>query len=223
MKILVIEDDSRLAKLLERGLSRARHVVDVALLGKDGLRMASDNHYDVGVIDVMLPDMDGFAVAHRLRADQVNFPILLLTARNTVDDKITGLRSGADDYLTKPFSFDELLARLEALARRPREYHDASRITVGPLLLDTNSQMVEVAGRPLDLTMKEYLVLELLLRHRNHVLSRDQILDRVWHADADPAANVVDAVIARLRKKLSACLSDPVIETVRGFGYVIRS
>ncbi|MDA8193597.1 MAG: response regulator transcription factor [Thermaerobacter sp.] len=223
MKILVIEDDARLAHLLEKGLSRARHVVDWADSGTAGITMASNGPYDAAVIDVMLPDMDGYAVSRRLRANQETFPILILTARDTVDDKVFGLRSGADDYMTKPFSFDELLARLDALARRPRNYLAESQVTAGPLALDPHAQTIRCQDHLLDLTLKEFLVLELLMRHPNQVLSRDLILDRVWNALSEPATNVVDAVIARLRKKITAALGNPLIQTVRGFGYVIRT
>lgn len=222
MKVLVIEDDVRLAQLLSKGLIRARHVVDWADSGHSGIAMASNSTYDVAVLDVMLPDMDGYTVAQRLRSNQETFPILILTARDTVDDKVLGLRSGADDYLTKPFSFDELLARIDALARRPRLYRDP-RVTCGPLILDSQAQTILCNDTVLDLTLKEFLVLELLMRHPNQVLSRDLILDRVWNSLADPATNVVDAVVARLRKKIRICIGRPVIDTVRGFGYVIRA
>ncbi len=220
MKILVIEDEPRVAELLQRGLSRAQHVVDIAQSGQDGLMMAADGHYDAVVVDVMLPDIDGFMVAHQLRDRGDHFPILMLTARDTIDDKVMGFRSGADDYLTKPFAFEELLARLDALARRAEGFQPNDELVVGPL--KRSGMTVYCQGQPLDLTPKEFQVLGLLMRHANQVLTREQILDYVWSTDADPIANVVDRVVARLRKKIESVHGSPVVATVRGFGYVIR-
>ncbi len=219
VKILVIEDEPRVAELLARGLTQAQHVVDIAETGANGLMMAADGHYDAAVIDVMLPDIDGFAVSHQLRERGDHFPILMLTARDTVDDKVMGLKSGADDYLTKPFAFQELLARLDALARRTEVFQKWEELRVGPL--KRVGTTIYCRTQPLDLTPKEFQVLDLLMRHANQVLSREQILDHVWSTDADPIANVVDRVIARLRKKIHAA-HGPVISTVRGFGYTIR-
>ena len=221
MKILVIEDESRVAELLSRGLVRAQHVVDIAETGDDGLYMAADGHYDAAIIDVMLPDLDGFQVAQSLRERGDHFPILMLTARDTIDDKVTGLKSGADDYLTKPFAFEELLARLEALSRRADTFKPNDELAVGPLV--RSGTQIYCGGRMLDLTPKEFQVLELLMRHANQVLTREQILDYVWSTEADPVANVVDRVVARLRKKIESAAGDPVVATVRGFGYVIRT
>lgn len=221
LKILVIEDEIRVAALLAKGLAKAHHVVDVAGSGEDGLMMAADGHYDAAVIDVMLPDIDGFTVTEMLRQRGDHFPVLMLTARDTVGDKVTGFKSGADDYLTKPFAFEELLARLDALARRTTVFLDADVLRVGPLTLTRHNVWCD--GRQVDLTPKEFQVLHLLMRHANHVLSRDQILDYVWSTEADPTANVVDRIVARLRKKLKGPTGHAVISTVRGFGYVIRS
>jgi DNA-binding response OmpR family regulator len=221
MKILVIEDETRVAALLEKGLAQAHHVVDIAGSGEDGLNMAADGHYDVALVDVMLPDLDGFAVTEMLRQRGDHFPILMLTARDTVDDKVIGLKSGADDYLTKPFAFEELLARLEALGRRNEVFQNLSMLQVGPLTI--NHHNVWCDGHRVDLTPKEFQVLSLLMRHANQVLTRDQILDYVWSTDADPTANVVDRIVARLRKKLKGSRGQSVISTVRGFGYVIRA
>lgn len=220
MKILVFEDEPRVAALLVRGLSNANHVVDVAETGNDGLMMASDGHYDAAVVDVMLPDIDGFAVAETLRRRGDHFPILMLTARDTVDDKVMGLKSGADDYLTKPFAFEELLARLDALARRTEVFKNWEELTVGPLT--RRGTTIYCQNHRLDLTPKEFQVLDLLMRNANQILTRDQILDYVWSTEAEPTANVVDRVIARLRKKIKAAHGRPVIGTARGFGYVIR-
>lgn len=221
MKILVIEDEARVADLLQRGLERSHHVVDVAETGEDGLMMAADGHYDAAIVDVMLPDIDGFTVSQELRGRGEHFPILMLTARDTIDDKVQGLRNGADDYLTKPFAFEELLARLDALARRAEVFKPQDELTAGPLT--RKGHAVYCDGKLLDLTPKEFQVLDLLLKHANQVLTRDQILDYVWSTDADPIANVVDRVVARLRKKIEAVHGDPVVGTVRGFGYVIRT
>ena len=220
MKILVIEDEPRVGELLSRGLSRANHVVDVTNTGENGLMMAADGHYDCAIIDVMLPDVDGFAVAKSLRQRGDYFPILMLTARDTIDDKVLGLKSGADDYLTKPFAFEELLARLDALARRAEVFKPADELAVGPLRRHGSAMYCD--GKPLNLTPKEFQVLELLMRHANQVLTRQQILDYVWSTEADPVANVVDRVVARLRKKVEAVHGSPVVATARGFGYVIR-
>lgn len=219
VKILVIEDEPRVADLLVRGLQQAQHVADIAADGKAALELAANGHYDAAVLDVMLPDVDGFQIAQTMRERGDTFPILMLTARDTVDDKVSGLKSGADDYLTKPFAFQELLARLDALGRRSDHFQNEELVAASLVRRDNT---IFCHGRSLDLTPKEFQVLDLLMRNKNRVLTRQQILDRVWSTDAEPIANVVDRVIARLRKKVRAA-GGPAIETARGFGYVIRT
>lgn len=222
MKLLVVEDDTRLADLLNRGLRSGGHVVDVAGLATDAWRLVHEGHYDVIILDVKLPDEDGFSLCQRLRKAQVLTPIMMLTARDSIDDKVTGLTAGADDYLTKPFSFSELNARLNALQRRLPQYDDRTVVTVGDVELEPDTFVVKRAGIPIDLTAREFALLELLMRNAGHVMTKEVILSRVWSTDADPVANVVEAVIARLRQKLDVGTNAPFIKTVRGVGYKVE-
>ncbi len=223
MKILVVEDDVRIAALLRKGLTAAGHLVETTHLAADGKQLASDGHFDVLILDVKLPDYDGITLCKEFREEGLETPILMLTARDSIDDKVAGLTVGADDYLTKPFSFDELLARLTALNRRPAQFVNTNVLTVRDLELFPNSSDVKRNGVPINLTRKEFSVLELLVRNVNQVLSREVILDRVWGTDVEPVANVVDAVIARLRVKLDKGSKKPIIKTVRGLGYKVES
>lgn len=220
---MVVEDDARLAALLHKGLTRAGHVVDVAATGESGLEMMASGHYDMVVLDVRLPDTDGFSLCRTLRREfRLEIPILMLTARDSVDDKVQGLTAGADDYLTKPFSFDELKARILALSRRAPHVAGLEPIVIRDVVLDPGGMTVTRAGEPVLLSPKEFAVLELLMRHPGQVFSRDQLMDRLWSTDFDPTANVVDAVVARLRAKLEKSPSSPgLIKTVRGHGYKI--
>ena len=222
MHVLVVEDDRALADLLRRGLTQEYYTVDVAHEGIGGLERAESGAYDAMVLDVMLPGMDGLQIARRLRAEGSNLPILMLTARDALHDKLGGFSAGADDYLAKPFAFEELLARLRACARRSSPQIEQDRLTAGDLVLDRRAHEVIRAGKTLDLTPKEFALLEYLMRHPGQVLSRTLILERVWDYSFDSLANVVDATIRRLRKVVDEGFAYPLIHTVRGVGYKLK-
>jgi two-component system, OmpR family, response regulator MprA len=220
MHLLVIEDDPRLVRLLRRLLETDRHVVEIATDGRTGLEIAEDAPgIECVILDIGLPDMSGLEVAHRLRSAGSDIPILMLTARDTVGDRVTGLDAGADDYLVKPFAYEELSARLRALSRRGAGpgRRTAARLQVGPILLDEAARRVTVDGRPVDLSPREFSLLECLLRHSGQVLTRDQLLDQAWPFGVAVTPNAVDAYIHYLRDKLGA--AGRWIETVRGVGY----
>jgi two-component system, OmpR family, response regulator len=222
MRVLVVEDEPRMAALLKLGLEEERYAVEIAANGPDALWLGTENLYDVIVLDGMLPGLDGFDVCRQLRENGRWAPILMLTARDTVEDRIRGLDAGADDYLAKPFSFCELLARLRALLRRGPEERPAV-LVVGDLTLDPATREVGRAGEAIDLTAKEFALLELLMRHPGEVLSRTRILEHVWDFAYDPASNVVDQYVAYLRRKLDKPFGRDDIETVRGAGYRLRA
>ena len=222
MRVLLVEDESRVAGFIARGLREQTYAVDIAADGEQALYQASINEYDIVILDVLLPIKDGHAVCRELRAAGFRAPILMLTARGSVDDRVTGLDSGADDYLAKPFDFKELLARLRALLRRstglrPRVIH------VADLILDTGSLAVTRAGKDIDLTAKEYALLEYLLLNEGRVVGREQIAQHVWDESFDPFSNVIDVYIKRLRSKLDAGLGRRLIHTRRGEGYILTA
>jgi two-component system OmpR family response regulator len=221
MKVLVVEDEPRMAALLRRGLEEEGYAADVAVDGTDGLWMGSEYEYDAIVLDAMLPGIDGFEVCHELRARSRWAPVLMLTARGGLEDRVRGLDAGADDYLTKPFAFSELAARLRALVRRGSVERPVI-VSVGDLALDPATKRVTRAGDPIDLTAKEFAVLELLMRHPGQVLSRTRILDHAWDIANDPRSNVVDQYIRYLRRKVDEPYGRDDIETVRGSGYRLR-
>jgi DNA-binding response OmpR family regulator len=222
MHILVVEDEERLARLLRRILTGERHTVDLAHDGISGRDLALSNNYDAIILDVMLPDMDGMEICRQMRAEQVTTPVLMLTARGAVEDRVTGLNVGADDYLVKPFVVKELVARVNALLRRrDRHFEMNSHLSVGDLTLDLVSHEARRAGRLIELTAKEYSLLEYLMRHPNQVLSRDQIISSVWGYDTEALSNVVDIYIHFLRDKVDKGFSHSLIKTVRGLGYKI--
>jgi DNA-binding response OmpR family regulator len=223
MHLLVVEDDRSLAEALRRGLSQQGHVVDVVHDGPSGLDLAESGTHDAVVLDVMLPGMDGLTVAKRLRADDIHIPVLMLTARDAVPDRVKGFDSGADDYLTKPFAFEELLVRLRAITRRGGAPMEEDRLLVGDLLMNTRSHEVQRAGVDIDLAPREYALLEYLMRHPNQALTRTMILERVWEYGFDSFANVVDASILRLRKAVDEPFDKALIQTVRGVGYRIKA
>lgn len=222
MKILVIEDDRTVGQYVKHGLEEQRFTADLVDDGLEGLRVASAGHYDVIVLDLRLPGMTGTEIVRTLRDRGVTTPVLMLTAQDSVEFKVAGLRAGADDYVTKPFSFEELLARVEALSRRPREVAPAV-LTLDDLSLDVGAREVRRGGHRLDLTPKEYLVLEYLMRHPGRVMSRTLITEYVWDYHFDPGTNIVDVVINRLRKKIDAGAAKKLIHTVRGVGYVVKA
>jgi heavy metal response regulator len=222
MRVLVAEDDQVIADFVSQGLREAGYAVDVASTGKDALRKALDGGYDAAVIDVMLPELDGLSVIEQLRAKKQQMPVLILSARHTVDDRVKGLQAGGDDYLTKPFAFAELLARVQALLRRAGGAAEPTRLTVGDLTLDLLSRRVERRGKPLDLRPREFALLEYLMRHPGRVLSKTMILSHVWGYNFDPGTNVVDVLVSRLRDKVDEGFDTKLINTVRGAGYVLK-
>jgi two-component system, OmpR family, response regulator len=221
MRVLVIEDHERMAELIERGLRRERYAVDVASTGRAGFGMAATNDYEAVILDLMLPDTDGFEVVGRLRDRGRWMPILLLTARDAVDDRVRGLDAGADDYLTKPFAFAELLARLRALIRRDPAPRPAV-LRAGDLRLDPASREVWRGERPIELTPKEFALLHLFMRRPGMVLTREVILDHAWDFGYDGESNVVDVYVRYLREKVDRPFGCRSIETVRGVGYRLR-
>ena len=222
MRILVVEDDSRMAELLRRGLTSEGHIVDVAQDGLRGLERAQQAQFDALVLDVMLPGMDGLAVARRLRSSGSRVPILMLTARDAVQDVVRGLDNGADDYLTKPFSFEVLAARLRAMMRRNLPPANPDVLEVCDLSVDTESHEVRRAGRLVTLTRTEYLLLEHLMRRAGRVASRDDLIGAVWGSDKDVESNALDVFIFQLRSKIESQGAKRLIQTVRGFGYAVR-
>jgi two-component system, OmpR family, response regulator len=223
VRVLVVEDDRSLAEALRKGLTQEGHVVDIVHDGAEGLTLAESGVHDAVILDVMLPGMDGMSVARRLREEAIHVPILMLTARDALPDRISGFDAGADDYLTKPFAFEELLVRLRAISRRGAAPIEEERLVVGDLVLDTRSREVSRAGAVIDLPPREYALLEFLMRHPGQALNRTIILDRVWEYGFDSFANVVDAAILRLRKAVDEGYDRQLIQTVRGVGYRIKA
>jgi two-component system copper resistance phosphate regulon response regulator CusR len=221
MKILVIEDDPTVGQYVKRGLEEQRWGVDLVTDGEEGERLAHSEAYDLIVLDMRLPGRSGLDVLHNLRARGFERPVLVLTAQDAVDAKVQTLRAGADDYVTKPFAFEELRARVEALSRRPRALA-APVLHIAGLELDRNTRTVTRNGVPIELTPKEYTVLEYLMRHAGRVMSRTLITEYAWGYHFDPGTNIVDVVINHLRKKVDADGATKLIHTVRGVGYVVR-
>ncbi|GAC1401121.1 MAG: response regulator transcription factor [Ktedonobacteraceae bacterium] len=224
MHILVVEDEQRLAFLLRRVLLEERHTIDLAHDGETGLDLALSDTYDVVILDVMLPVYDGFEVCRQMRAEQILSPVLMLTARGAVEDRVKGLNVGADDYLTKPFAMEEFLARVNALIRRrERRFDEMPQLSVGDVTLDLVRHEVRRAEHVIELTAKEFALLEYLMRHPGQVLTRTQIIDAVWRYDLEALSNVVDIYIHYLRDKIDQGFSHPCIKTVRGVGYKIEA
>jgi len=221
MYILVVEDDPRVARAVERGLAEEGHRVDRAADGLDGLERAETGVYDLIILDVLLPELDGFTVAKRLRQARVRTPILMLTARDAVADRVRGLDAGADDYLVKPFALAELLARVRAHLRRT-EPEGAELLRVGGLTLDLERRRAQRDSRAIDLTAKECELLEYLMRNADHILTKEQIMARVWGYEAEVTSNVVEIYIHYLRDKIDRGFPSPLIRTVRGAGYTLK-
>jgi two-component system, OmpR family, response regulator len=222
VKILVVEDDRTVGQYVKRGLEEQRYHADLVDDGMEGLRLASGGRYDLIVLDLRLPEMNGLQVLRTLRDRGNTTPVLVLTAQDAVDFKVEALRAGADDYVTKPFAFEELLARVEALGRRPKEIR-APLLRVGDLELDMATREVKRGGAPMELTPKEYTVLEYLMRHAGKVMSRTLITEYAWDYHFDPGTNIVDVVINRLRKKVDSGHAQKLLHTVRGVGYVVKA
>jgi len=222
MHILLVEDELKMARALRRGLEQEGHSVDSATDGDDALARGVEFEYDAIVLDVMLPGRDGFSICRELRARDRWAPVLMLTARDAVEDRIRGLDAGADDYLVKPFAFGELLARLRALVRRG-VFERPAAITVGDVALDPAAHTVTRDGRPVDLSVREFSLLEFLMRHAGEVVSRTRILEQVWDVNYDSFSNVVDVYVGYLRRKLEQPFGRSFIRTVRGVGYVVEA
>jgi len=222
MRILVIEDDHETLDYIAKGLDESGHVVDRSGDGKEGLFMALEGSYDALVVDRMLPSLDGLSIVQSLRGAGNSTPVLILSALGEVTDRVEGLQKGGDDYLTKPFAFSELVARLEALVRRGESEAVATKLQVGDLEMDVLARTVARGGRSIDLQPREFRLLEYLMRHSGQVVTRTMLLERVWDYHFDPQTNVIDVHISRLRRKIDRDFETPLLHTVRGAGYALR-
>ena len=223
MRLLLVEDDDTIAEFVEKGLREAGYAVDRARDGETGLARALADHYDAAIVDVMLPRLDGLSLIDAVRARGVRTPVLILSAKRTVDDRVRGLQAGGDDYLTKPFDFAELLARVQALIRRSTGAVEPTRLTVGDLSMDLLTRKVQRGAAAIDLRPREFALLEYLMRNPGKVLSKTMILSQVWGYSFDPNTNVVDVLVSRLRDRIDRPFEKKLLHTVRGVGYVLRS
>jgi len=223
MKLLIIEDDEKIASFIARGMREAGYVVDVCHDGDSGLEYGLTDRYDAAVVDIMLPGLDGLQVIERLRSENVSTPVLILSARQSVDDRIKGLQQGGDDYMVKPFSFSELLARIQALIRRDRKHTEQTILVYEDLTIDLLKREVRRNGEKVELPAKEYALLEYFMRHPEMVISKTAILERVYEYSFDPQTNVVDVLVCRLRNKIDRDFEPKLIHTVRGMGYVLKT
>ncbi|HXG35976.1 MAG TPA: response regulator transcription factor [Dehalococcoidia bacterium] len=221
MYVLLVEDERRLSQVIRRVLEEEGHTVDVAYDGEEALAMAMDGSHDVIILDILLPGLDGVEVCRSLRQNRVDTPVLLLTALDTVQDRVRGLDAGADDYLGKPFAFQELLARVRALGRRRVQAREPDRLEVADLVLDLRRRKAERAGQLIELSPREFLLLEFLLRNAGRVVTRAQVLDHLWGYDFTPDSNLVDVYVSYLRRKVDRKHSNKLIRTVRGMGYIL--
>ena len=222
MRILIVEDQRKMANFIQRGLKEEKYAVDVAHDAEKAIYSADINEYDLIILDRLLPEMDGIEIAKKLRGQKIHTPILMLTAKGQISDKVEGLDAGADDYLIKPFAFEELLARVRALARRPKE-SVGTTLSIDDLTLDTTSYEVARNGKMIKLSSKEYALLQYLMRHANKILTKDQIISHVWNYEADVLPNTVEVYIGYLRNKIDKQFpkKSPLIQTARGFGYKV--
>ena len=222
MRILVVEDDLKIAQFIQKGLKSSGFAIDHATTGNQGLEMAFSAPYDTLVVDIMLPELDGISLIKKIRAARNNTPVIILSARNRVDDRVKGLQAGADDYLTKPFAFSELLARIQALIRRVGNVIDPVNLSYADLSLDILKRQVKRKNETIELQPLEFSLLEYLLRNKERVVSRTMIMEHVWDYNFDPMTNVVEARICRLRDKIDKDYEPKLIHTVRGAGYVLK-
>ena len=222
MNIIIIEDDAKTASFVSKGLQQAGFNTVVAPDGKDGLFKMQTGEFDVAIIDIMLPGMDGFTVIQKLREAKITTPVIVLSARNSVEDRIKGLQNGGDDYLAKPFSFTELLARIQALLRRASSQVEPTTLTVADLTIDLLSHKVHRAGQRIDIQPQEYMLLEYLMRNAGRIVSKTMIIEHVWEYNFDPQTNIVETRMCRLREKIDKPFERKLIHTVRGFGYVME-
>lgn len=222
MKLLIVEDEKRLCQTVAKHLKSDGYTVDTCYDGSDALDYINGTEYDAVILDIMLPGLDGISVLKKIRSRKLKTPVLLLTAKSSIDDKVEGLDSGADDYLTKPFSLEELSARIRVMIRRNGVERVDNTITVGPLTLDTEKKTAVRDGKTITLTAKEYSILEYLMHNQGIVLSRDKIMHHIWNYDYEGSSNIIDVYIRTLRNKIDADSDQKLIRTVRGIGYVIR-
>ncbi len=222
MRILLVEDDIKIAAFVSKGLKEAGYVVDHYINGNDGLSAAKLESYDAGVIDIMLPGIDGLTLIEDLRSSNINLPVIILSARRSVDDRVKGFNTGGDDYLTKPFAFSELLARLQALIRRANHIVEPNNLSVHDLTIDIRSRKVSRANRKINLQPREFSLLEYLMRNENRIVSKSMIMEHVWDYNFDPHTNVVEARVCKLRDKIDKDFDTPLIHTIRGVGYVLK-
>jgi two-component system, OmpR family, response regulator len=222
VRVLVVEDDRSIAEFVAAGLRQEGFAVDVAENGVDGLELCRTEPYEAAIVDVMLPRLDGLSLVGALRRAGIQTPVLFLSARHTVDDRVKGLQSGGDDYLTKPFAFAELLARVQALTRRGQRAAEPTTLSLADLTLDRLTRRVERAGRPIELRPREYALLELLMRHPGKVVSKTMIVSHVWDYSFDTGTNAVDVLVHRLREKIDKGFDVRLLHTVRGVGYVLK-
>ena len=223
MKILLIEDDKRTSSFIMKGLEQAGYAPVLASNGKDGLNLGTSEDFDAAIIDIMLPEMDGLTVIEKLRGKGIRIPIIVLSAKTSVDDKVKGLQKGGDDYLAKPFAFSELLARVQALLRRASPAAEPTKLAVGDLHVDLLSHRVTRGDQEIDIQPLEYSLLEYLMRNAGRVVSKTMIMEHVWEYNFDPQTNIVEARICRLRDKIDRTFEKKLIHTVRGFGYVLKA
>ena len=223
MRVLVIEDDRETAQFLQKALRESGHSAELAFDGEDGLEAARAGGFDILIVDRMLPRLDGLTLVRTLRGEGARTPVLILSALGEVDDRVKGLRAGGDDYLTKPYAFSELLARIEALSRRQDPQEEQTRYAVGDLVLDRLSHRVTRGGEPIVLQPREYRLLEYLMRHAGQVVTRTMLLEHVWDYHFDPQTNVIDVHISRLRAKIDKSFEEPLLHTIRGAGYMMRA
>jgi two-component system OmpR family response regulator len=222
MRILLIEDDQKIASFIVKGLKAAGYAVDHASDGEEGLHLVLNEPYDVAIVDIMLPKLDGLKVIERMRKEKVNTPVIILSAKGSVDDRVRGLQKGGDDYLTKPFAFSELLARVQALLRRASSASEPTRLAMGDLSIDLLTREVVRGGEKIELQPLEFSLLEYLMRHAGRVISKTMIMEHVWDYNFDPQTNVVEVRISRLRDKIDRGFDRKLIHTVRGVGYVLK-
>ncbi len=222
MRVLVVEDDRKIASFIVKGLEQAGFAVDHSDNGEDGLHLALTEPYDAAVIDIMLPKLDGLAIIEEMRRNKIRTPVIILSAKRSVDDRIKGLQTGSDDYLTKPFAFSEFLARLQALIRRATGATEPTRLVAGDLVMDLTSRKVTRAGRPVELQAREFSLLEYLMRNADRPVSKTMILEHVWEYSFDPQTNIVDVLVCRLRNKVDRDFPSKMIQTIRGVGYVLK-
>ena len=222
MRILVVEDDKKIASFISKGLKEAGFAVDVANDGVDGLHLGVTEPYDAAVVDIMLPGLDGISLIERLRTKKITTPVIILSAKRSVDDRVKGLQSGGDDYMTKPFSFSELLARIHALIRRSTRESEPSSLRAGSLTIDLLARAVKRGDEDISLPSREFALLEYLIRNKGRIISKTSILEHVYDYSFDPQTNVVDVLVCRLRNKVDKDFDRKMIHTVRGMGYVLK-